>query len=247
VKRALWLLSCLCVACAGTETGNPSFAGSLGYDAYSSAPSVALQSVALSGTTQDVTEVQSAWLVLGDVSFLADGPCITYGAINAPVPGLGAGDHVSSQAPPTSFELESGRYCGARVPLFASEETSGDTPPDLSGHSLMLSGKLGDGRSFELRSTRQAPLVLRATRAFELDQRASGVLIGFDVAHWLEDLPWGDAESDDAGVIAIDEGHNAELLRGFEHKLPGGVSLFRDLDGDGLLDEHPTLLATGAE
>jgi hypothetical protein len=37
VTRALWLLSCLCVACAGTETGNPSFGGSLGYDAYSSA------------------------------------------------------------------------------------------------------------------------------------------------------------------------------------------------------------------
>jgi hypothetical protein len=115
----------------------------------------------------------------------------------------------------------------------------------LRGHSLLVSGRLADGRHFELRSALQRELVLRGDQDFELDGTHPGVLVGFDVALWLAGLDWDGADVDDDGDIIADETHNAALLEGFERQFAHGVSLFRDDDRDGLLDPEPVPLAHG--
>jgi hypothetical protein len=248
VKRLAWVV-CWLTACAGTETGNPSFRGSLGYDAYSSAPDIAVLQSALTGGQAAAIEVQSAWLVLGDVRFIDQAACSANmsGARVHDVRGLGAGDHAATQAPPTSFELESGRYCGARLQLLRSDTAPAGGPDELAGHSMLIRGLLRDGRRFELRSAFRPELFLRASNAgFELDSQQSGVLIGFDVAAWLDELDWSDREVDTNGVVLADETHNRALLEAFESRVPAGITLFRDADRDGLLDAQPVPLAEAA-
>jgi hypothetical protein len=249
VKRRVccWLL-CLLGACTGTETGNPSFQGSLGYDAYSSAPNVVALPNALSANQAGgATHVDTTWLVLGDVGFVAQQDCVA-DRPDASAPGLGAGDHVGSQAPPTDFALPSGSYCGVNLPMLLSAAAPANAPAALAGHSMLIQGTLADGRSFTLASALHAQLALRATGAgFELDAQRSGVLIGFDVATWLDTLAWDSAEVDASGRVLVDEGHNSELLSSFEQHVPGGVTLFRDADRDGLLDADPVALAHGSD
>jgi hypothetical protein len=254
VRRYLVLLCCgWLLACVGTETGNPSFDGSLGYDAYSSADSVALLASALSQDIQ--VDVGSTWLVLGSVDFVPriGDTCaatdVTSGASQR-APALGAGDHVKSQAPPTQFALGSGYYCSATLPLVNTNEPPASAPTGLKGHSILLQGELSDGRSFELRSSTTVTLALQSQTAqgFELDADQSGVLIGFDLAAWLNDLPWKEAVvgTDDNQILA-DATHNTDLLGAFEQRLPAGVGLFRDADRDGLLDKDPVALAHGRD
>lgn len=246
--RRFWcLLWCwLSVACVGTETGNPSFDGSLGYDAYSSAESVSLAASSLAGAVQ--ADVESTWLVLGKVSFVpkTGASCaVSSSADSGPsAPGLGAGDHVKTQAPPTQLALVSGLYCGVKLALDRSPANTKDIPADLIEHSLLVQGRLDDGRSFELLSALEAELPLRSDTSdgFELDADRAGVLIGFDLASWLEGLPWRNATDTDGKIVA-DAAHNPALLAEFEKRLPTGISLFRDADGDGKLDADRVRLA----
>jgi hypothetical protein len=237
---ALWL-----AACAGTETGNPSFDGSLGYDAYTSQPKL----VALQSAGEDAQlVVESAWLVLGDVRFAprADGKaCDADSASDGPsVPGLGAGDHAATQAPVSPVELSDGRYCGVHLPLQSASELPSAAPPELRGHSLLLLGETRDGRPFRIASALRTELDLRAEAdGFELDAERPGVLIGFDVASWLAELDWSQAELDADDRIVVDAEHNALLLAEFEAQFARGVALFRDADGDGLFDAEGSAIA----
>jgi len=234
-------------ACAGTETGNPSFKGSLGYDAYSSAP----RSVALTQSSSEKEDaalrVDNAWLVLGDVELLRGEDCAAVAGSGMHVQGLGAGDHAAGQAPVTPFDLAAGQYCGARLPfVLAGEKLPAQAPDSLRDESIVLRGSLADGRSFELRSASQAQVLLRAREAsFLLDDDHSGVLIGFDVAKWLGALDWSEASPDADGSLRVSEAQNEALLREFERALPDGVGLFRDADRDGLLDRDSTPIASG--
>ncbi|MET0389999.1 MAG: hypothetical protein ABW321_28760 [Polyangiales bacterium] len=238
----VWLSGVL-AACAGTETGNPSFDGTIGYDAYSSTTSVALADSAL---TNAAVTVDTTWLVLGPLGFLPSQSCANPDKVQTPVPGLGAGDHVGGQAPPTPYALESGLYCGARLPLIHSSDAPSDAPA-LVNHSLLVRGRLADGRTFELRSALREALSLDATEAFTLDAEQAGVLVGFDVGVWLDGLPWDQATAGSDGKIVADETQNTALLERFEARLPAGVALFRDRDRDGLIDDQPIELARGSE
>ncbi|MEY4576870.1 MAG: hypothetical protein RL701_1573 [Pseudomonadota bacterium] len=254
---SLWCGLCcattLLAACVGTETGNPSFEGSLGYDAYSSASAIALQPSALSVGSVGNTDsdeparvaVRSAWLVLGEVSLLRDADCTARApSSSVAVQALGTGDHVHSQVPPTKFELHSGEYCGARLPLVLGAENP--TAPDrLVDHSLLVRGTLADGRNFELLSALALDVTLHADHAFGLSPEHAGVVIGFDLAHWLEDLAWDQAQAEASGAVVADENSNTELLGAFEARIAGGVGLFRDADNNGLLDDTKELIAHG--
>lgn len=235
-----WLVGALSLAaCAGTETGNPSFDGSLGYDAYSSAP----RAVALtrSAPEPEAVKLDNAWLVLGDVQLLQGAACAAATSSSAEVPGLGAGDHAGGHAAVTAFALEAGKYCGARLPfMLGGSKVPNQAPDSLHQESIVLRGKLPDGRAFELRSHLQTSVLLRAHDAgFVLDGAHAGVVIGFDVARWLGALDWSRAEPDDTGLLLVSADKNEALLRSFEQALPLGIALFRDTDHDGTLDaEH---------
>jgi hypothetical protein len=241
VRRLTWLvLLWLSAGCAGgTETGNPSFTGSLGYDAYSSAPAVVGLRAALSSLN-----VTSAWLVLGDVDFVR---CDDKAAAAEHVHGLGAGDHAGEPVPPTSFELAAGRYCGVRLPVMPDGTLPDDAPASLTNHSIVIQGSLPDGRTFELDGAVSATsFSLRASgEGFELDGGHAGVLIGFDVAKWLDGVDFSTATESD-GRVLVDETHNAKQLEAFDRNMPSGITLFRDSNRDGVLDTDRVPLATYA-
>lgn len=235
----LWL-----IGCAGTETGNPSFDGTLGYDAYSSQPA----QVALRAAQQDAAVVvDAAWLVLGDVRFDGPGACGEATAPHVAVPGLGAGDHAGTQAPASQVEFESGRYCAVHLPLEPPKQPPAGAPAQLAGHSILITGEQ-HGEAFRVASALAMPVTLQAADAagFELDLAQAGVLLGFDVSVWLADVRWADAPRDDSGTRVIDAS-SPELLHAFETRVAQGVKLFRDLDGDGLLDADRQELAHAAE
>ena len=224
--------------CAGTETGNPSFEGKLGYDAYSSRPGqVGLRSSA-------ITRVESAWLVLGEVEFATRETCEREAESDAHAPGLGAGDHVATQAPPTQFTLGEDRYCEVRLAFERASSPPDGAPDELAGHSILIRGSLPDDRRFEVASTYRGEVALRsAAKGFAFDAEQPSVVIGFDVATWLGEVVWPSS----GGDIRVDADNNPAILLGFEARLAGGITLFRDANDDGMLDFDPEELARGRD
>lgn len=232
----LWL-----VGCAGTETGNPPVDGTLGYDAYSSQPT----QVALRSAEDDApVVVDAAWLVLGDVRFDRPEHCGQHGSAHVDVPGLGAGDHAGTQAPATQVEFTSGRYCAVRVALQLPKQAPAGAPAELAGHSILITGR-AEGRAFRVASALATPWMLSASdpAGFELDDALSGVLLGFDVNAWLADVRWADVPLDGSGTRIVDAERAPELSAAFDAHVVQGVKLFRDRDGDGLLDDEREELA----
>lgn len=233
----LWLS-----ACAGTETGNPSFQGSLGYTAYTSDASVAALR-----TGGEAATVEQAWLVLGAVRFVRAAECDPGASDEVAAPALGIGDHATGHPVHTALELAAGRYCGVRLPLVVAGADVGKAPADLAQHSIALVGKLGDGAAFELRSALDEELFLQAPDgSFAMDATDDSVVIGFDVAAWLAGVQWSRAQAGPDGRVLVDAAHNADLLAQFEHELARGVVLFRDPDARGVVDPKATPLAGGA-
>jgi hypothetical protein len=229
------LLACVSAsACVGTETGNPSFEGQLGYDAYSS--NVAAVALRQSGPepSSHLVLVDTAWLVLGDVSFLPEGTC------NAPTnelpvsaTGIGEGDHAAGGHVVTSLVVDTGRYCGVSLPFERASATPISGPTPLAEHSVLIEGTLRDGSALTLASSLQTSVMLRSETSFEMSDDAGNVLIGFDLAVWLGALDLESASRNADGSIEIDDTHNPDLLAAFERALIEGTALFRDLDGSG--------------
>jgi hypothetical protein len=240
--RLVGLLFCL-GGCAGTETGNPSFDGKLGYDAYSSAPAqVALLAAPSPASEAAPIRVDSAWLVLGNVSFLGEDECDGKGELGH-AKGLGAGDHVGSQAPATPFELTPAKLCGVKLPIETQTNLPASAPAELSQHSILITGTR-DGVPFRIASAVSADVLLRtAAQDFALDAAHSSVLLGFDVATWLDAIVWSSVDADTSGMLIVDPEHNPAQLNAFDARISGGIALFRDANGDGLLDRDSAPIA----
>jgi hypothetical protein len=220
---------CALLGCAGgTETGNPSFEGQLAYDAYSSDVTTAALSAGSGDPPVGATVIDSVWLVLGDISF---SPACTP-ASDAPVhaTGIGEGDHAAQGRVVTALALAEGEYCSVRVPLERAPEAPTAGPAELAGHSILIQGIAPDGAHFRVRSALQSALELTSATPFELNQSAGTVLIGFDLAVWIEAIDWSEAVRD-GDVIVIDEQSNVALLARFEAALASGTGLYRS-DGD---------------
>jgi hypothetical protein len=242
-----WLVAALALwlwGCAGTETGNPSFVGTLGYDAYSSAPAqVALRSSADAEAAP--VQVWTAWLVLGDVSFLPEGACDGRDTLGH-AEGLGAGDHVGTQAPATTFELLGSQLCGVQLPFEGKAEVPESAPAELAGHSILITG-IRAGERFRIASTANMTVTLRAdAKGFELDSTHTGLVIGFDIGAWLETFDWTGVFPAQNGELVLDEQNPAKLAE-FEALVARGIALFRDRHGDGRLDENSAPIAHAEE
>jgi hypothetical protein len=220
----LVLQALVAFGCAGTETGNPSFEGELAYDAYSS--DVARVALRSSGASEQpgVTLVDAAWLVLGDVSFSEScaGPSSD---TEAHATGIGEGDHAAQGRVVTALALPEGDYCGASVP-FARARDAFAGPSELAGHSILIDGVAPNGESFRLRSAMQGDVRLAGPAPFAIDENHDTVLIGFDLAVWLDAIAWDEAVVE-GGLIEIDDAHNAALLAAFERAIGRGTGLYR--------------------
>jgi hypothetical protein len=252
--------SCWLCACAGgTETGNPSFTGTLEYNAYTTnAAQVALR-VETSDPEPSALVVDEAWLVLGDVGFYSGasgtedaGACDPSTEAAAHSKGIGPGDHAAEAFATADITLAAGDYCGVRVPFEPASaarvaELTG-APEALAGHSIVITGTLPDGRAFELRSASEHEVFLSADdAAFEMSREAGNVLIGFDVAQWLSPLDFSAATVDADGVVYVDGERNPQLLSAFDAQVASGTALFRDPDDDGAVKTDSVRLASASE
>jgi hypothetical protein len=223
----------------GTETGNPSLTGELSYSGVSSAPTDI-------GVRQGgaVATVHNAWFALDEVTISSAGDCGVQGNASFSVRALGIGDHAAGIHNATDFEAPAGAFCSVVLPFLPVAADDTTAPAELRGHGVVVAGELADGTPFLLESD-QAPLVeLRGPdNGFELSSQAPNVLLAFDFATWLEDADWATA-SVDSDRILVSERSNPELLQKFEARLAAGVALYRDRDGDGVLDSRPVLLAS---
>jgi hypothetical protein len=240
-----WLLLCasLVYACAGTETGNPSFMGSLGYAAYTSDASVAALS-----KRDGAANVEQAWIVLGDVRFVEGDACTSAENGELAAKGIGIGDHATGHTERSDLELPEGRYCGVSFPLIVAGKDVGTAPMQLARHSIVIVGKRDDGIAFELRSTLAKDLFLEAPRGgFEMDDTDGSVLIGFDVATWLSAVELDRADAGSDGSVLIDATHNPDLLDEFDRNVQRGVALYRDANASGKVDLEAKPLAEGVQ
>jgi hypothetical protein len=226
---------------SGTETGNPSLSltGALSYTGYSSRPDDF--GVREGGA---VATVDNAWLDLDTVRISPDGACRIDAGETFSVTGLGIGDHAAGNHNSTSFVAKAGSFCNVGLPFVrAPESTVANAPPELSGNSLLIFGTLADGTAFSIASRATPVLELQADASgFELSSEQTNLVIAFDFATWLEDVNFDAAELTGAGIV-ISPSSNSELLAALEAKLAKGVALYRDRDGDGLIDPDAELLA----
>ena len=248
-KIELWaaclLLLTGALACTGTETGNPSFEGELAYDAYSSEPARA----ALREGDQGAV-VEQAWLVLGDVTFVDNNHCAEPEQAEGHASGLGAGDHAPADGARTRFWLPIGQYCGLRLPIERAGERDlpEGAPPELAEHSVVLAGRLPerDDLPFLIASRMQRTITLEADESsFELGPDSARVLLGFDVAAWLDGVELGAIEADDDGRVLISEDAHREQLERFEDNVAAGISVFYDPDGEGRFEDAAERIARG--
>ncbi len=222
----------------GTETGNPSITGQLSYTGVSSDPTEI-------GVRQggDVATVDAAWFSLDRVTVSAAGDCGIAGDDQFVVDALGIGDHAAGIHNATAFEAVAGAFCSVEVPFVAVPADERAAPVELRGHVVVLTGELADGTPFVIQSDKPALIRLQATGSgFELSSAAADTLIAFDFATWLADVDFASA-SVEGGQVTLSETSNTNLLRQVEARLANGVALYRDSDGDGVIDVDPELLA----
>lgn len=234
-------LGCLLGACVGTETGNPTFTGQLSYNTFSTQPAVAALRASEGGI-----QVDSAWLVLGDVSFVSESQCDRPELAPVHAHGLGAGDHARPVAPSTPFELGSGRYCALRLPFLRSDgPTTPDVPVELAGHSILIELTLPDGTDARIESDFEGAVSLAAlSDGFDMDAQHADLLVAFDVATWLDGIGLDQAQGSE-GVFVVNATEHSDVLAAFEARLAAGIALYRDPQESGQVEADSERIAEG--
>ena len=246
MKRLSVMLLLVSAACAGTETGNPSFRGELSYNTHSS-DSVAVALAALAGPDQSEVRVDAAWLVLDDAHFVGAESCEPDAQAEGHVKGLGVGDHATEEAPTTGFQLDFGDYCALQLPFrrAVDAELPAEAPAALAGHSILVQGELSDGTAFEIASAQERIFLIGAAQThLHLGPDRSTLLVGFDVAVWFDGLDLSQAAPGDAGVVRISESEHPDLLAAFEANLAAGIALYEDPELSGVVAQDAEPLAT---
>jgi hypothetical protein len=215
------LISCLLVAlgACGTETGNPELL-EFEYNATTTDP-------ARVGLRADAGfSVEAVWLRLADVSF-TDCDGVERGTLT----GIGLADHGGEEAALQALELPDVPYCGIATALFPEPDAT-DEPERVAGSAISLSGRLSDGRAWFLTVHRGIPLDIALDGASLPED--SAWLLAFDLATWL------DPEALDAlpgDPLVLTEASHPALIDAFVARLPAGLLVHEDRNGNGRIDE----------
>jgi hypothetical protein len=139
-----------------------------------------------------------------------------------------------------SYRVAAGDYCRLRVTLHAVDpaELPATAPPELAGHSVLVTGRRADGVPFTIRTDQKFSLRLDAATPFDLAGEEP-LIIGFDLASMIESVG---LDSFPGPTIVIDSSTQSVLSQ-FDQALRKAPSLFRDADGDG--DLSPAESAAG--
>ena len=208
----------------------------LSLGAYTSAPNV----VVLGSLSLGTSRIDAIWISMKDLRFREESPCDkaiqTYA--QGPVTGELVGGAVSGL--PESATTTVGRYCRFELTLRRSRAKSAGAPLDLRRASIQVLGQRADGVRFVIRTRLDIVLSLQAIdeRGFAIVEGTNRLFLAVDAARWMAGIDFTVAEISHEGpnaVIRIDDKSNPDLLTVFQKNLPSGLSLFRDVDGDGVL------------
>lgn len=227
--------------CVGTETGNPTVTAEFALNTHSSAPNL----VSLRDGDAPLV-VQEVWLSLGAIALREGTNCADATELFSSAP-LGAADHAHPDSALTDFELPAGNYGCMSAALVVAQGTLPEAAPaELAGRSMLIRAVL-DGTTPVTVTTDaeiQVPIAALAG-SFSLRSDQTSFFLGFDVAKWLAPLDLAEAEFEADGSVRISSSENKPLYEKFVINVPSGLELYRDVDGDGMLDEAPELLGIG--
>jgi hypothetical protein len=205
------LLATLLLGCTGTEIGNPGKTSiALGLSAYSSDVKIA------AGGADTGVRVESAELQL--VSLVANG-CREAGSEAVPEP-LDL-DLLDPSTPPLTIPVPGAALC--------------DVALDIS--SIVVSGFRADDAPFVVSSLATLSVALTATTAVDVSD-GEGLLVGFDLGIWLAATDLSAVPLDTDGVARLDGAQHPVALATFEAQIAPGTNLYRDLDGNHVIDVH---------
>lgn len=245
MKRFVICLALTLGGCAGTETGNPNAPYSTA-ELLLNARSSNNQAVTLRQAGGAVV-VEQAWLTLDTLSFREGTDCAVPSESLA-TPKIGLGDHSGPDALRLNMNVKPGSYCQATATFTNGQvEKPLGAPEQVLDHSIVIVGRLEDGTPLTIASNFAAPVHLDATQgAFEWGTDPSALLVEFDLAVWLKGIDLAGAARDPVLGIVLDEGNNQSALTTFEGNVAPGVTLYRDIAGNGDVDPEDIKAAEGS-
>ena len=229
----------LLTRCAGTDIGNPELKSAdvqVSFASYEqNTPSGLLLD---SGVT-----LNEAWIGVAAIRLADAGDCASDATIDLPnhyVINLLTGQ---SYPPLPSFKRLEGAYCSFAFGFAVVPDLPAEAPALLANNSFLIKGLRSDGVPFLLTAPLEDVLSLAAESGqFELLAPRTDLIVGFELNTWfasgLLDTVLGLLD------LNLDLLSNPALVTEFLDGVEGSVTLFEDLDHDGLLDpEEMTPLA----
>lgn len=226
VLLGLWIS----LACAPTETGNPSLTTttSASLVAYSSDVSA----VALGG--QSGLRVDRLWVAYARIDLY---DCHS-GAAQTVLAGPIADDIAARPPVRRVLDTDLDAFCRFDIPL----ELAGSNTT-FAGTAMQVEGRRSDDVAFTIRSTVLRHFLLDAgPSGVALGEEAQVLLVAFDVSRWFASVDLDSATVGTDGTIHIDATENPALLTAFESALDHSASLHRDDDRDGVVDPEEVRL-----
>ncbi len=158
--------------------------------------------------------------------------------------------------PPTELiQIPAGSYCEVELnfdKLDAAQLPAGIPPTDpILGRALLVRGTRSDGMPFQVVLEQDDKFKLQGTRPDGFPILDLGgvtrFFIRFDLDQWFANVDLNGVTAKAGGVILLDAGHHPDLLALVVENVKRSAQLFRDLNGDGMLqpDEETQGLVLG--
>ena len=199
-------------------------------------------------TLEDGVVIQHIYFVIAEISLerREGGECEDSGEVDLHGPFVAdlTGAGIIGGAP--SFPKVGDAFCELKVGYhrLEADDAPAGAPVEALDRSVFVTGQRADGTPFTIASRRDDEMELTAgpKGSFSLAKGLNRLFLAFELQSWISAV---DLNSLGDKPIVIDNSNNADRLLLFEKAVEQSARLFRDDDGDGVLDlnEQETALA----
>jgi len=223
---------CLCNACLGTETGNPSETRdvSIAMVLKSSNPAIVQNCLGETETESDSAPtaliVQNAWLT---TDYLDIHSCLGTDETDTPAFAWNLLHPVARH-----FKTGISSYCGFDLQTRVADATLGSIPTELSGVSIWMNAVRADKVVVDIRT----PVVLSIAKPNSTTPNAnSRLVVAFDAAAWLSGINFSALQPGPDGIVHLAPAVNAPVLRVIEQQTSADIVLRTEESDDGVMDD----------
>jgi hypothetical protein len=136
------------------------------------------------------------------------------------------------------IEVPGDQFCRFEFRWAAEDMVPSNSPSELQGASLLMTGTRTDGTPFVLRSVRNDEFRLDAKDdTFSLNDATGTLFVSFEDEALFTGIDLQGAEVGADGVIRIDKDNNSGLIDVFDSNMANAAKLFDDDDNDGELEQ----------